>query len=275
MLRSMASQEASPLSFWGTRSHLRSMPSSRGFLPVLIFWRSRSHFCRTLRCRLPATRHERGIKGAGRHTPTLLHPHAYVYPHTFLDTHPALGLASAVPLPCLPHLLYVALPPAPIHPAPLTPPTPPTLPPRRSGTLIAAWLDPWGHVGSLRSAMRARFPGATPRQASIIHTSLARLLSPRPLPRAAAAALTRLVSRASAQAAGLHVSPAAAWWINETQFATIVGHRTSLAFAADGMEGSGFREDDGQLAGVSHGQSAGQKGGTAASRRAAAVAAAA
>jgi hypothetical protein len=104
----------------------------------------------------------------------------------------------------------------------------------RSGTLLLTWLDPTGAVAAVRSAMKAAFPGACSRQASIIHTSLARVAALPPSRRTAAREhvvqsvsaecelLTQQLRRLVLPVQVLH-------WVNEQQFSTVRGPSLALA----------------------------------------------
>ena len=50
-----------------------------------------------------------------------------------------------------------------------------------TGTLVITWLDQTDSVTQLRTKMRGAFPGACSRQATIIHTTLLRIVSATPL----------------------------------------------------------------------------------------------
>ena len=44
--------------------------------------------------------------------------------------------------------------------------------------LLLTWADPDGSVATLRRRLRARFPGASPKQPFTVHTSLWRIVGP-------------------------------------------------------------------------------------------------
>ena len=69
--------------------------------------------------------------------------------------------------------------------APLPPPPLPAAAPRfevhrlllaDSGTLLLCSVDTTGHLAALRKRLRQAYPGAPPRQSTIVHASIARLL---------------------------------------------------------------------------------------------------
>ena len=45
-----------------------------------------------------------------------------------------------------------------------------------SGTLLLCSVDTTGHLAALRKRLRQAYPGAPPRQSTIVHASIARLL---------------------------------------------------------------------------------------------------
>ena len=111
----------------------------------------------------------------------------------------------------------------------------------RSGTLLLTWTDPTGEVSHLRHQLVTRLPGATSRQATIIHTSLARIVTPEALPsdvvqRIAAAAekWTQVVRGQQQQQQQQQVVfvPDHAWWVIEEEFSTVVGNRVPMRFKA-------------------------------------------
>ena len=89
---------------------------------------------------------------------------------------------------CVGACLHIACPALqPFHnvsPPPLRPP-PPAAAPRfevhrlllaDSGTLLLCSVDTTGHLAALRKRLRQAYPGAPPRQSTIVHASIARLL---------------------------------------------------------------------------------------------------
>jgi hypothetical protein len=58
-----------------------------------------------------------------------------------------------------------------------------------TGTLLMTWVDPSDGISAFRQAMAREFPGASDRQAVIIHTTLMRVLTAAPLPRGAVRAI--------------------------------------------------------------------------------------
>jgi hypothetical protein len=46
-----------------------------------------------------------------------------------------------------------------------------------TGTLLVTWRNPDGRIAAFRSRMAAEFPGASDRQAAIIHTTLLRVVT--------------------------------------------------------------------------------------------------
>uniref|UniRef100_A0A7R9VQP7 Uncharacterized protein n=1 Tax=Chlamydomonas euryale TaxID=1486919 RepID=A0A7R9VQP7_9CHLO len=97
-----------------------------------------------------------------------------------------------------------------------------------SGTLLLTWVDPTGNVAALRESLHAAFPGACTKQARIIHSSLLRVLSDEQLSSDDVRKVNDVCERWTAKLRGRCVSPPLAWWVNETEFSTIVGDRTLM-----------------------------------------------
>lgn len=102
-----------------------------------------------------------------------------------------------------------------------------------SGTLLITWVDPSGHVAEMRQRMRTTFPGACAKQASIIHTSLLRLLSDEQLSGETVKAVAELCARWTQKLRGKVLVPSATWWVDEHEFSTIVGDRVRIRFGAE------------------------------------------
>jgi len=106
-----------------------------------------------------------------------------------------------------------------------------------SGALILLLTEADGGdlISSLRARARAAFPGAPPSQATIMHVTLGRLLSPLaegPGGGAAAAipAVAAAAEVATARVRGMRWSPPALSHICETVFATVAGPRADAPF---------------------------------------------
>ncbi|GFH19403.1 uncharacterized protein HaLaN_16345 [Haematococcus lacustris] len=103
----------------------------------------------------------------------------------------------------------------------------------RTGTLLMTWRDETGAVTGLRQALRRTFPGACAKQANIIHTSLLRILGPAQLPRETIAAIVALCDKLTAKLAHhTQLAPSALWFIDETEFSTVVGDKQLLRVPA-------------------------------------------
>jgi hypothetical protein len=60
-----------------------------------------------------------------------------------------------------------------------------------TGTLLITWVDPADGISSFRRSMARAFPGASDRQASIVHTTVLRVLTAAQLPRPVVDAIDR------------------------------------------------------------------------------------
>eukprot|EP00887_Chlorella_sp_A99_P003675 scaffold7.g3675.t1 len=112
-----------------------------------------------------------------------------------------------------------------------------------SGTLLLCSIDHTGHLAQLRRRLRTFFPGGPSKQSTIIHASIARLVSPTPLPREAIARVQAACDRWSARLKGMRFDPPGAhfccparlglsvlYHIRERQFTTVEGPRIALPF---------------------------------------------
>ncbi|GLI59704.1 hypothetical protein VaNZ11_001649 [Volvox africanus] len=99
-----------------------------------------------------------------------------------------------------------------------------------TGVLLLTWTEvgEGAVMSDLRHRLREAFPGASTKQASIIHSSLLRIVSPRPLGRPAVDAISAACRRWTAKLRGTRYSPKTLWFIRETEFSTIVGEREVL-----------------------------------------------
>lgn len=99
-----------------------------------------------------------------------------------------------------------------------------------SGTLLLCSIDHTGHLAQLRRRLRTFFPGGPSKQSTIIHASIARLVSPTPLPREAIARVQAACDRWSARLKGMRFDPPVLYHIRERQFTTVEGPRIALPF---------------------------------------------
>ncbi|GLC33614.1 hypothetical protein PLESTM_000092000 [Pleodorina starrii] len=99
-----------------------------------------------------------------------------------------------------------------------------------TGVLLLTWTEVGDSsvVSDLRRRLREAFPGASTKQATIIHSSLLRVMSPGPLGREAVAAISEACRRWTAKLRGTRYSPRTLWFIRETEFSTIEGDREVL-----------------------------------------------
>ncbi|KAG1674153.1 hypothetical protein FOA52_015784 [Chlamydomonas sp. UWO 241] len=97
-----------------------------------------------------------------------------------------------------------------------------------SGTLLLVWIDPSGSVDRLRADLRGAFPGACTKQATIIHSSLLRVLSDDQLSEEEIRKVTDVCEAWTAKLRGRVSVPLVAWWVTETEFSTVVGGRLQM-----------------------------------------------
>jgi hypothetical protein len=97
-----------------------------------------------------------------------------------------------------------------------------------SGTLLLCCVDADGAGAALRARLRAALPGAPPRQPTIWHASLARVLGTAPLRPADAAAAGAACARWTARLAGTELAPRAMAHVCEERFGTVEGEHVEL-----------------------------------------------
>ena len=132
-----------------------------------------------------------------------------------------------------------------------------------TGSLLLLWRSPDGAVPRFRARMRAAFPGASARQATIVHTTLLRVLSARPLARAAVEAVDAECRRWTDKLRGTRVTPEALWFVSEYQFSTIRGERTRLPLLPPESGSGGGGSGGGSGTRPSSSGSSGNSGGAA------------
>lgn len=99
-----------------------------------------------------------------------------------------------------------------------------------SGTLLLCSVDKTGHLAALRSRLRGAFPGGPPRQSTIIHSSLARCLTPRQLMEDEIERVQEACDAWSEMVRGMEFHPEHVYHIQEETFTTVEGPRVRLPF---------------------------------------------
>ncbi len=102
-----------------------------------------------------------------------------------------------------------------------------------SGVLLLCWLDPKGAVSELRARLRTAFPGAPPKQASILHTTLLRILTPAPLDRSVRNAIATECAAFSQSFRTARVNVTSLWYIPDSEAATVATGQASRIHLAD------------------------------------------
>ena len=96
---------------------------------------------------------------------------------------------------------------------------------------MITWVDPSGRVEDLRTRLRQAFPGSPQGQATIIHTSLVRIVSDEQLDKDTIAAVQKVCVRWTNKLKGKVMVPEGTWWIYESEFSSIFGDKVNLNFA--------------------------------------------
>lgn len=103
-----------------------------------------------------------------------------------------------------------------------------------SGTLLLCSVDETGHLAELRLKMKEAFPGGPPKQSTIVHASLARLLTPRQLTVEEVQRVQRACDIWTERVKGLLFHPKCLYHIREQTFTTVEGPRIRLPLGDDG-----------------------------------------
>lgn len=99
-----------------------------------------------------------------------------------------------------------------------------------SGTLLLCSVDHTGHLAQLRKRLHHAFPGGPPKQSTIVHASIARLLTPSQLSKEQIATVQEVCDRWSARLRGQRFDPDRISYIQEHTFTTVEGPRVPLPF---------------------------------------------
>jgi len=92
-----------------------------------------------------------------------------------------------------------------------------------SGTLLLCSVDSSGTMAGLRKRLIAAFPGGPPRQSTIFHASVARVLSPEQLDNETVQKVQRLCNDWSDRLRGMEFSVDALHYVMEEKFTTVEG----------------------------------------------------
>jgi hypothetical protein len=105
-----------------------------------------------------------------------------------------------------------------------------------SGTLLLCCVDGSGRLASLRAALRRRLPGAPPRQSTIAHASLARVLTTSQFDSTTRARIKEVCDRCTTELRGMEVPTFKLYHVCEEQFTTVEGPSVALPFSSKGSE---------------------------------------
>ena len=99
-----------------------------------------------------------------------------------------------------------------------------------SGTLLLCSTDTSGVMSGLRRRLRESFPGGPPRQSTIFHASVARVLTPAQLDKEAISRVQTVCDRWSDRLRGKQFRVEALHYVAETKFTTVEGPNVRLPF---------------------------------------------
>lgn len=97
-----------------------------------------------------------------------------------------------------------------------------------TGALLLTWLDVGDKLSTLRGTLQRNFPGASGRQAVIIHSTLLRIVNDEQLSKAVIQKVADVCKEWTAKLKGQTVTPKNLWYVRESQFSTIRGEQTKL-----------------------------------------------
>ena len=99
-----------------------------------------------------------------------------------------------------------------------------------SGTLLLTSVERGSQLVSLRKALRAAFPGAPPRQSTIVHSSIGRILGTAQLDAATLQAVQEVCDRWTGRLQGYRWSASGLSHVQEETFTTVEGPAMFLPF---------------------------------------------
>lgn len=99
-----------------------------------------------------------------------------------------------------------------------------------SGTLLLCSVDHTGGLAKLRKKLRESFPGGPPKQSTIVHSSIARVLTPQQLTPEQIAKVQAVCDSWTERLRGQRFDPQRIYHIQEHTFTTVEGERTPLPF---------------------------------------------
>ncbi|KAL4434020.1 hypothetical protein ABPG75_000461 [Micractinium tetrahymenae] len=103
-----------------------------------------------------------------------------------------------------------------------------------SGTLLLCSVDRSGHLAKLRKKLRQAFMGGPPKQPTIVHASIARLLSAEQLSREQIDRIQAVCNKWSERLRCMRFSLERCYHIQENTFTTVEGPRVLLPFKRNG-----------------------------------------
>ncbi|KAL4856029.1 hypothetical protein ACK3TF_003469 [Chlorella vulgaris] len=113
-----------------------------------------------------------------------------------------------------------------------------------SGTLLLCSVDHTGHLAQLRKRLRNAFPGGPPKQSTIVHASIARVLTPQQLTAEQIQRVQAVCDKWTERLQGLRFDPDRIFHIQacalgcEQTFTTVEGPRIPLPFNTTGVDGA-------------------------------------
>jgi hypothetical protein len=99
-----------------------------------------------------------------------------------------------------------------------------------SGTLLLCCVDVSGVIGALRARLREAFPGGPPKQSTIFHASVARILTPVQLSSEVIANMQNTTNKWSDRLRGTTFKVQAIHHVREEKFTTVEGPAVRLPF---------------------------------------------
>lgn len=100
-----------------------------------------------------------------------------------------------------------------------------------SGTLLLCFTDSTGSIGKLRKRLKDAFPGGPERQSTILHSSIARVLSPSQLSPEEISTVQVACDIWTEKVKGMEIEVDSLYHVYEEQFTTVIGPAERLPFS--------------------------------------------
>lgn len=100
-----------------------------------------------------------------------------------------------------------------------------------SGTLLLCFTDSTGSIGRLRKRLKNAFPGGPERQSTILHSSIARVLTPSQLRLSEISSVQAACDAWTQRVKGMEIEVDSLYHVYEEKFTTVIGRAERLPFS--------------------------------------------